>query len=506
VKIYTRHDWKARHADGRGPAPQPAQRVWLHHTAGTPGTARATFAEDCELVRAIETVGQTRFGYGISYSFIVTRSGRVFEGHSPDRAGTHTARDNHHGRAICLPGDYTKIAPTAKQIAAVAELLQHGHRNGWWDTPQLAGGHRDAPGAATACPGTHAQAAVAQINNRAAQPAGTLLISSSRTTMPAAQRWAESKGAHPTFVQHIIPALAEATARQADTNSGRSIDLAVVIAQSAKETGWGRFTGVLNATFHNTAGIKTAAGGPDAAPDAHERFASWNEGAQAHLNHLAAYVGLQTVGHPHGRYHVVARLAWAGTVSTVEELGARWAPSSSYGHEIAALASELANVSPPTEPTPAVQPPAPVAPPARPTLQRGDRGPHVQHLQAQLPGIEADGAFGPLTERAVRAFQTAARITADGIVGPQTWAALETRNNPQTHMRSLPTLRRGDRGPAVSQLQNLLTQRGLLSARLQTGVFGAQTHAGVVAFQRSSRLTIDGIVGPQTWGRLLKAH
>ena len=40
-----------------------------------------------------------------------------------------------------------------------------------------------------------------------------------------------------------------------------------------------------------------------------------------------------------------------------------------------------------------------------------------------------DGIFGPVTERAVRAFQTGVRadeptMAVDGIVGPMTWQAL----------------------------------------------------------------------------------
>jgi hypothetical protein len=66
--------------------------------------------------------------------------------------------------------------------------------------------------------------------------------------------------------------------------------------------------------------------------------------------------------------------------------------------------------------------PAP-APASRPTLRRGDRGPAVVELQ-KLLGITADGDFGKITDRAVRDFQTAKKLTVDGIVGPKTWKAL----------------------------------------------------------------------------------
>ena len=42
----------------------------------------------------------------------------------------------------------------------------------------------------------------------------------------------------------------------------------------------------------------------------------------------------------------------------------------------------------------------------------------------KLLGITADGDFGKMTDRAVRDFQTAKKLTVDGIVGPKTWKAL----------------------------------------------------------------------------------
>ena len=47
----------------------------------------------------------------------------------------------------------------------------------------------------------------------------------------------------------------------------------------------------------------------------------------------------------------------------------------------------------------------------------------VKKLQEFL-GIEADGLFGPGTEKAVLKFQRDRKLEADGIVGPRTWAAL----------------------------------------------------------------------------------
>ncbi|CAI9401361.1 peptidoglycan-binding protein [Aestuariimicrobium sp. T2.26MG-19.2B] len=66
--------------------------------------------------------------------------------------------------------------------------------------------------------------------------------------------------------------------------------------------------------------------------------------------------------------------------------------------------------------------------PARATIRRGSKGPDVVYLQQRLNengySLSTDGQFGPATESAVRSFQRGNGLTADGVVGPNTWAAL----------------------------------------------------------------------------------
>ncbi len=68
-------------------------------------------------------------------------------------------------------------------------------------------------------------------------------------------------------------------------------------------------------------------------------------------------------------------------------------------------------------------PAIPLVKPAKAMLRKGSRGEDVKLLQGILR-IKADGDFGPATEKAVRAFQTANGLTADGHVGPKTWGLL----------------------------------------------------------------------------------
>jgi len=67
--------------------------------------------------------------------------------------------------------------------------------------------------------------------------------------------------------------------------------------------------------------------------------------------------------------------------------------------------------------------------PDTPTLRRGSKGPAVLLYQEYLHDIgyletKPDGHFGPITEQAVIEFQRDANLTADGVIGPATWAVL----------------------------------------------------------------------------------
>jgi putative chitinase len=56
-------------------------------------------------------------------------------------------------------------------------------------------------------------------------------------------------------------------------------------------------------------------------------------------------------------------------------------------------------------------------------LKIGSEGENVKKLQRKL-GVTDTGNFGPLTEAAVKAWQSGNGLTADGIVGPGTWSKM----------------------------------------------------------------------------------
>ena len=155
--------------------------------------------------------------------------------------------------------------------------------------------------------------------------AGTPIMGPPQATIGQAQAWAKGRGAHQRFIG-IAPAY---------WNYGQKTGIRpeVAYAQAAKETAFGRYGGAVDPAQNNWCGVKTATAAGDR-PQDHESFPTPEDGVRAHFNHLAAYVGLPPLGEPHGRYHIVKGLNWAGSVRYVEELGGKWAPSPDYGRSI----------------------------------------------------------------------------------------------------------------------------------------------------------------------------
>lgn len=147
---------------------------------------------------------------------------------------------------------------------------------------------------------------------------------------------------------------------------------------------------------------------------------------------------------------------------------------------------------------------------ASPTLRMGDKSSSVVLLQQKLntAGFSvgaADGDFGQKTLLAVQSFQKARRLTPDGVVGPQTWGALNKATAPKPPPASSggsgPTLRMGEQGDPVRALQTRLNALGF-KAGSADGIFGDGTLSAVKAFQKSKGLTADGVVGAKTWDKL----
>jgi N-acetylmuramoyl-L-alanine amidase len=162
---------------------------------------------------------------------------------------------------------------------------------------------------------------------------------------------------------------------------------------------------------------------------------------------------------------------------------------------------------------------------SRPVLKNGDRGDSVSELQAMLRLLgyyngSIDGIFSSNTASAVSSFQQAAGLFADGVVGSETWNRLLPSSNvgfnPSPSPRpspspapapspapsgDFPVLRRGDRGAAVTRLQERLQALEFYSDGAD-GVFGPGTESAVKDAQAYYGLDPDGIVGGATWDAL----
>lgn len=114
-------------------------------------------------------------------------------------------------------------------------------------------------------------------------------------------------------------------------------------------------------------------------------------------------------------------------------------------------------------------------------------------------GLVVDNIFGPNTKKcAVKALQTefnkqlGAGLTVDGIFGPNT-------------KNACPNLEITDEGRITKNVQYMLITKGYsVGSYGADGIFGSATRTAVMNFQRNNGLTVDGIVGPNTFEKLFK--
>lgn len=161
MRIISRSEWGAAQPDGFGSRSIGTLDKWLHHTATATPPEDATEAQEAAIVRQIERA-RPDLGTRMPYTFLVFPSGRVYQGHSINRIGAHTAGHNSKSAGISLVGNYSTAQPSSAMVAAVVRLLQWGVEQQWWRYPTLNGGHRDTK--ATQCPGNNAYPLIPGIN------------------------------------------------------------------------------------------------------------------------------------------------------------------------------------------------------------------------------------------------------------------------------------------------------------------------------------------------------
>ncbi len=118
-------------------------------------------------------------------------------------------------------------------------------------------------------------------------------------------------------------------------------------------------------------------------------------------------------------------------------------------------------------------------------LGSGSNQTQVKYLQQALVGLDyldgsVDGSYGPKTQEAVKAYQKAYGLTADGSAGPNTLTSIKN---------------------TVVALQSDLARKGYTSGTIN-GVYGSGTKQAVKSYQKAVGLSADGVAGSSTMKKL----
>ena len=143
-------------------------------------------------------------------------------------------------------------------------------------------------------------------------------------------------------------------------------------------------------------------------------------------------------------------------------------------------------------------------------LEKGSTGSDVKDLQTKLKKLGyydayVDGDYGDTTVAAVKAFQKKYNLTADGVAGSETLKKLDSAYKNANSDKDDDSLRMGDSGSDVKDLQTKLKKLGYYDGTVDS-TFGSGTYAAVKAFQKKYNLTADGVAGSETLKKLDSAY
>ena len=465
-RIIPRDEWGAKYLGGWGVRPLPATEAWLHRPAMySPLDADATLEEDTAYVRRVEEVGYARFGphngttwdeaagigAGISYTYLVMRSGRIFAGHEPHRESSHTAGHNRPGIGIAwADGIDAQAEPTVEQINATAWLLREAVRLDVLTAPAFDGGHRDVY--PTSCPTDAAYKYLGTVNNLAATGEIMAKRRPTHADMLAIETDFRSRG----LSIYCGPS---------DWKAGRCAP-----GKHSHSADSRHFKGLALDFGYGTAPVNdTEALIVEVLMDELDRHPTlmfrklWNVGPGNHEDH----------GH-------------------VDDMAGQW--TSVVNPRRGVRVRDGVDLFVPVK----------VAPNHKPVINKGFTLAYVQDVQSRLTRLghytgKLDGYRGQQTTAAITAFQKDAGLTADGLPGPATLTAIKAALAPK------PDPYAGFTADHIRSVQTMLKVLGFYTDTVD-GLPGPNTQAAIRAFQTKYRLEVDGLPGPNTTATLERAY
>lgn len=156
--VWSREKWRTL-----TPMSLPARELWVHHGAiGNP---------DLATLRSYDRYHVRNRGWSaLGYSYAITGDGTVYQGRGRN-IGAHTSGRNTVSLGVCLVGAWSRLAPPRPMVEALAGVVRHLYDTGALARPAIDGGHGQAPGQSTTCPGRGGLEAIVEARRLLAEPA-----------------------------------------------------------------------------------------------------------------------------------------------------------------------------------------------------------------------------------------------------------------------------------------------------------------------------------------------
>lgn len=169
--VISRTDWGARDPNKVCGSEHSPYRMTIHHTASPSSDG----GDPAERMREIQAFHIDNRGWcDIGYHFVVSQSGKIFQGRSTEkRTGAHVGGENTGNIGISLIGNFENQTVGSDQFQATTRIVNWVHET--YSIPldrQSVKGHREWPGQGTSCPGTNLLNRLDELLRKSENPGG----------------------------------------------------------------------------------------------------------------------------------------------------------------------------------------------------------------------------------------------------------------------------------------------------------------------------------------------